>query len=341
MTVLQTESPFGVHRVLEPAGVLPYQAHRLDVAMPLQPLEVRISVEKLNLDSASFFQLKEETHGDLDALKGRVAAIVAERGKMHNPITGSGGVLIGTVSEVGAGRDDLKVGDRVISLISLTTTPLRLDTLGEVVPASHQIVATGEAILFARSPYGKLPSDLDENLVLSVLDVCGAPAQAHRLAKPGMTIAILGAGGRSGLLCAWIAAAQVGETGQIIALEYGEAGLEKLKQVPGPVAIRKVDATNALAVREAVHELTDGKLADLVINCVNVPGTEMGSILAARQRGTVYFFSMATSFQAAALGAESVAQDVDLLMGNGYAEGHAAYALDTVRKYPGLAKLLV
>ena len=339
-TDVLTESPFGVHRVAEPAGVLPYDAVRLETASPLRDHEVRIAVEKLNLDSASFYQLKEEANGDLAKLKARVAQIVGERGKMHNPVTGSGGVLIGTVSEVGRARTDVAVGERVITLISLTTTPLRLDTLGEVVPAAHQIAATGEAILFARSPFGKLPSDLDEALVLSVLDVCGAPAQAHRLVKPGMTVAILGAGGRSGLLCSWIAGEQVGPTGRVLALEYGEAGLQKLSRVPGPLTIKRVNATDALAVHDAVATATDGRLADLVINCVNVPGTEMGSILACRARGTVYFFSMATSFQAATLGAESVGQDVDLVMGNGYADGHADYALDVVRRWPALADLV-
>lgn len=334
------ESPFGVHRVVEPSGVLPYQARKLETASPLRPHEVRIAVQKLNLDSASFYQLKDEAGGDLEKLKARVMAIVADRGKMHNPVTGSGGVLIGKVAEVGPARQDLAVGERVITLISLTTTPLRLDAIGAVVPQAHQIEATGEAILFERSLYGKLPADLDEDLVLSVLDVCGAPAQAHRLAKPGMTIAVLGAGGRSGLLCTWIAAQQVGEGGRILALEYGEPGLAKLAKVPGPVTTRRVDCTDALAVHQAVSELTGGRFADLVINCVNVPGTEMASILAARPRGTVYFFSMATSFQAATLGAEAVAQDVDLLMGNGYAEDHASYALDVIRRYPGLAALM-
>lgn len=335
-----TESPFGVHRVVEPAGVLPYQARKLETDSPLRPHEVRIAVRKLNLDSASFYQLKDEAGGDLEQLKAKVQAIVTERGKMHNPVTGSGGVLIGEVLEVGSARQDLVLGERVITLISLTTTPLKIDSLGVVFPSAHQIEATGEAILFQRSLYGKLPADLDEDLVLSVLDVCGAPAQAHRLAKPGMTIVVLGAGGRSGLLCTWIAAAQVGAEGKIIALEYGDAGMQKLAQVPGPVVSRQVNCTDALAVRQVIDEESGGQFADLVINCVNVPGTEMASILAVRPRGTVYFFSMATSFQAAALGAESVAQDVDLLMGNGYAEGHAEYALDVVRQHPGLAALM-
>jgi L-erythro-3,5-diaminohexanoate dehydrogenase len=335
------ESPFGVHRVLEPAGVLPYQAQRLDPLAPLQPHEARIAVEALNLDSASFLQLKQEAHGDLEAVKEQVQSIVAARGKMHNPVTGSGGVLIGNITEVGAARTDLKVGERVITLVSLTTTPLALESLGAVDPASHQIQAKGTAVLFERSLYGKLPGDLDEKLVLSVLDVCGAPAQAHRLVKPGMRVVILGAGGRSGLLCSWIAAQQVGPEGQVVALEFSQAGLEKLKKVPGKLDIYEANATDAVGTSKVVGEATQGRYADLVNNCVNMAGTEMASILAARSRGMVYFFSMATSFQAAALGAESVGQDVDLLMGNGYAEDHAAYALDVVRANPGLAELLV
>lgn len=334
-----TESPFGVHRVVEPAGVLPYQAQRLELESPLRAHEVRVSVEALNLDSASFYQLKEAAGGDLEALKASVTAIVAERGKMHNPVTGSGGVLIGTVSELGAARRDLRPGDRLITLVSLTTTPLALERLGRVDARAHQIEARGQAILFERSLYATLPSDLDENLVLSVLDVCGAPAQAHRLVKPGMRVAILGAGGRSGLLCSWVAAQQVGPDGQVIAIEYSQAGMDKLARIPGLTRLQG-NATDAVAVHRLVGEATGGVYADLVINCVNIPGTEMASILAARQRGMVYFFSMATSFQAAALGAESVGQDVDLLMGNGYAEGHAAYALELVRRNPVLAGLV-
>lgn len=339
-TSAATESPFGVHRVVAPVGVLPYQAQKLEADSPLRAHEVRIAVEALNLDSASFMQLKQEADGDLEALKAKVLAIVAERGKMHNPVTGSGGVLIGTVSEVGAGRSDLQVGDRLVTLVSLTTTPLSLTRLGAIDPASHQIEASGTAILFERGLYGKLPGDMDPQVVMSVLDVCGAPAQAHRLVKRGQKVVILGAGGRSGLLCAWVAAQQVGPEGQVIAIEYSQGGLEKLKQIPGPLTIRQGNATDALATYETVLEATGGTLGDLVINCVNVPGTEMASILCARQRGMVYFFSMATSFQAAALGAESVGQDVDLIMGNGYAEGHADYALALVRENPTLRDLV-
>jgi L-erythro-3,5-diaminohexanoate dehydrogenase len=71
---------------------------------------------------------------------------------------------------------------------------------------------------------------------------------------------------------------------------------------------------------------------------VNVAGTELASILCARDEGVVYFFSMATSFTAAALGAEGVGKDVTMIVGNGYAKGHAAIALQTLRDHPPLAE---
>jgi threonine dehydrogenase-like Zn-dependent dehydrogenase len=82
-------------------------------------------------------------------------------------------------------------------------------------------------------------------------------------------------------------------------------------------------------------------LADAVINCVNIPNTEMGSILATRDRGRIYFFSMATSFTAAALGAEGVSKDIDMLVGNGYCTGHADETLDLLREHKGLRELFI
>ena len=48
---------------------------------------------------------------------------------------------------------------------------------------------------------------------------------------------------------------------------------------------------------------------------------------------------MATSFAAAALGAEGLAADVTMLIGNGYVPGHADYALDLVRRSGGAGAL--
>ena len=90
---------------------------------------------------------------------------------------------------------------------------------------------------------------------------------------------------------------------------------------------------------EKIEELTDGKMCDLTINNVNIPDTEMTSILCTKNDGLVYFFSMATSFTKAALGAEGVGSDVTMIIGNGYTKGHAEITLQILRESEKLRKI--
>jgi L-erythro-3,5-diaminohexanoate dehydrogenase len=113
---------------------------------------------------------------------------------------------------------------------------------------------------------------------------------------------------------------------QLILQEAGLADVVTLADARDPVAL-------AAAVAEA------GGPADVTVVCVDVPGCEHGAILATAGLGTVVFFSMATSFAAAALGAEGLAADVSLMIGNGYAAGHADFALDVLRQTPGARQL--
>ena len=115
-------------------------------------------------------------------MRAEVLEIVRSRGKMHNPVTGSGGMLVGTVEEVGEGSPlGLAVGDRVATLVSLTLTPLVIeDGLAGWDGRSEQVPADGYAILFGRSIAARLPDDLPAPLALAVMDVCGAPALTER-----------------------------------------------------------------------------------------------------------------------------------------------------------------
>ena len=99
------------------------------------------------------------------------------------------------------------------------------------------------------------------------------------------------------------------------------------------------DATQPVPVMEKIEQLTDGKMCDLTINNVNIPDTEMTSILCTKNDGLVYFFSMATSFTKAALGAEGVGSDVTMIIGNGYTKGHAEITLQILRESEKLRKI--
>ncbi|MGE5560751.1 MAG: L-erythro-3,5-diaminohexanoate dehydrogenase [Chloroflexota bacterium] len=334
--------PFGSHRVIEPKGVLPQPALRIDNNMEIYDNEILVNVRTLNVDSASFTQIKSQAGGDEAKIPEIMLGIVAQRGKHHNPVTGSGGMFIGTVAEIGpalAGKRDLKVGDKIASLVSLSLTPLRIDKILAVHQDTDQVDIEGQAILFESGIYAKLPADLDEKLALAVLDVAGAPAQTAKLVKPGDTVFIIGAGGKSGLLCGYEAKKRAGVTGKVIGLCPSERSMPRALESGFYDVVVKGDATKPLEVLNLVSEATNGAMADLTINCVNVPGTEMASILATKDDGTIYFFSMATSFTAAALGAEGIGRDTTMIIGNGYTKGHAEIALQELRESPKLREM--
>jgi L-erythro-3,5-diaminohexanoate dehydrogenase len=341
-----TRSPLGLHRVLEPAGVLPQAAWRLDARPAIWPDEVRVAVQRLNLDAASFRQLHEANDRDPDKIRAAVLDIVRTRGKMQNPVTGSGGMLTGVVDE--AGPDSalgLAAGDKIATLVSLSLTPLVItDGLARWDGRSEQVPCDGHAILFGRSIAAKLPTDMPAELALSVMDVCGAPALTHRVvsASPvaNPVVAIIGAAGKSGSLSA--AAARRAGAATIIGVVPHDAEASVLAGARAADGERGLvdevviaDARDPVGVSSAIQRAA-GRLADVTVVCVDVPGCEGGAILATAQGGTVIFFSMATSFSAAALGAEGVAADVTMLVGNGYVPGHAQLAIDLIRTEPGV-----
>jgi L-erythro-3,5-diaminohexanoate dehydrogenase len=318
--------PFGVGRVVSPGGVLPQQAEVLDPSPPARPGEALIAVERLNLDAASYHQIREEQGEDPERMRRRVLEIVGARGKMHNPVTGSGGMLIGSVREVGEGRRDLAPGDRIATLVSLSLTPLAIHDLSGWDGRSEQIPAEGYAVLFETGAFARLPDDLPDTLSLAVLDVAGAPAQVRRLAPGRRRILVIGAGGKSGLLAMFAARDVSGSVGGLVPTEDEAGALRDL----GFHDVVVADARDPLRSLEAAGE------ADLVVNCVSVPGTEGASILLCEEGGTVCFFSMATSFTAAALVAEGLGKDVTMLIGSGYVPGHAEMALGMLRDHPDL-----
>jgi L-erythro-3,5-diaminohexanoate dehydrogenase len=328
----------GTHRVIDPPGAMPQGARKLDNTPIAHENEILCEVETLNIDSASFKQISDYRKGDADGIATHIREIVDERGKQHNPVTGSGGMFIGRVVEVGAalrGKIDLEAGDRIASLVSLTLTPLHIEEIIRVDVDTGRVWIRGKAILFESGLWAKLPEDIATDVALAVLDVAGAPAQVKRMTKAGMTVVVIGADGKSGLLSCAHAKVQTGASGRVIAIApSAETEGAQLLQRAGLVdAFIEADARDALSVSEKLIGVAPD-LADLVINCVNVGGTELSSILCAKQNGTVYFFSMSTLFTAAALGAEGVGKDVTMIIGNGYATGHADTALQTLRDHP-------
>lgn len=342
---------YGLHRVIEPKGVLPQAALRVDNDTGKRfDDELVIDVERLNVDSASFVQMEAGATTDdqrRDQVRAAITETVRARGKQHNPVTGSGGMLLGRVAHVGAALGaphvSLKVGERIATLVSLSLTPLRIDRIDEIDLRRHQVGVRGQAILFETGAWARMPASMPESVALAALDVAGAAPQVTRLVArlvaqgvEAPVVAILGCGGKSGLLCS-AAAKRAGA--RVVGIERSDEAAEGARRL-GAADVAIADASDALAVSSAVVSLA-GRTVDLTVSCVNVPDAEMGAILSTRDGGVIYFFSMATSFTKAALGAEGISRDVDMLVGNGYAPRHAQTTLDLLEAEPTLRAIFV
>ena len=333
---------YGTHRVIEPKGVLTQAAWKIDNDMTKRySNEIICDVISLNIDSASFTQISEACGGDEEKIGEMILGIVAERGKQQNPVTGSGGMFIGKVAYIGedlADRD-LKVGDKIASLVSLSLTPLKIDKILAIHKDIDRVDIIGQAVLFESGIYAKLPEDMSEPLALAALDVAGAPAQARKLPHEGDSVLILGANGKSGVLCGYEAMKKVGDKGNVVVVVRNPAQVPALMELGVYHKVIVADATKPIEVLEAALAANDGKEYDISICCVNIESCEMSAILPVRDDGIVYFFSMATSFTKAALGAEGIGKDVTMIVGNGYTKDHAEITLNVLRENEKLRKL--
>ena len=332
------EEGLGTDRVLEPPRALPQPAERLDPSGPVRRREFELSVERLCLDSTSFRNVLEGAEGDSGRMAERVLGIVAERGKMHNPETDSGGVLLGTVTAVGDRfPDPPALGTRIVTLASLTLTPLRLDAVTRLEPDSAQIEVEGTAYVCERAPWGVLPADLPLSMALDVYDVYGAGSHTRELAPASGTVVVLGAGHAGKVALA--AARDAMDGGTVVAVDVDSEVIERVRRLGlcdvGVVA----DLRDPLATLADLRGVGVGP-ADLTVVVVNATGCEPTAILLTVEGGTVLFYSMATHFSTAALTADGQSADIRMIIGNGFAPDVGSYALDLVRRNPALREAL-
>lgn len=323
---------YGFHRVADAKAAFPQSSQRLNPFPPYYENELVVAVDQLHLDSASFQSLKQQHGASEDKIKSAIKAIVEENGKMQNPVTGSGGVLTGTVQQLSEKYfPSVKKGNRIISLVSLTLCPLILQSINHVDLHTGIAYVEGTAVLFEKTIFYKLKEEDDIHQTMQILDVCGAPKLTQVYSKDAKNILILGAG-KSGILSAF--AAFDSGVPEITIIENSSRRLNDLYDLKLPFNILNGDAKDYIYFEKYQEKF------DLTLDCLNIPNAEMASIIATKKEGTIIFFNTATSFTQAALGAEGIGNNVRMIIGNGYYPEHAEYALSMIRKYPVLLKLL-
>lgn len=320
---------------------MPQPAERVDASMEIYSNEIRLDVDLLNIDSSSMRQIACSVGGDTAKVADRIREIVSLRGKMHNPVTGSGGCLVGRIAEIGpdAAPGTPPPGTRICPIVSLSLIPLQLDEIQHVDIRRCQVSVVGKAILFPTATYGVVPDDFDLTTAIAVIDVCGAPARLLRMAQPAQSVAILGAG-KAGLLSLVAAREAVGPSGKVVMFDVNSENLNAARKLDIADALVLQDLTKPIESWQEAQQVTDDDLFDVVVNVTNVPNTEGAAILATRSGGRVLLFGMSTNFQACALSAEGAGKDIEMIIGNGYVAGCIDIGFDIVRRTPALRSVL-
>jgi L-erythro-3,5-diaminohexanoate dehydrogenase len=295
----------------------------------------------LNVDAASFRQLRESCAGDPEEMSAAISRIVRERGKMQNPATASGGVLVGRLTVVGPSfwQPGLEAGQRVVPLASLIATPLRLEAVGPVDPFEPQVPVQGRAIVTGRMSVAVVPDDLPLEAVLTALDVYPAASHAKALARRGAHVVVIGCG-HAGLAALAAARAQLGPGGLVTAVDASAAALERASRVDPGCSRILADATQPVALAGQLARRGLPR-ADLTLLCTTVRGCEGAAILLTADDGTVLFFSTVTSFAAAGLGADSLSSLAALSIPNGFTPDRGSYLLELLRRCPPLLEAYV
>ena len=342
----------GTFRSLEPVGGLLHLADRIDVDTAPNEHELTLDVDLLHVDATSFRDIARGCGDDPDRMAAEIMAVVAERGALRNPRTGSGGVARGRVSYVGASsRHRVAAGDLVVPLVSLIALPLRLDEVGPVDPRSPEVPVRGRAVVTGRMPVLVVPDDLAD-AALTAADVYPVASYARERARPGDHVVVLGAG-NAGLLGAVAAAEAValtdvavpddgvpdvsvarptGAVGRVSVVDVDPRALERVvRAVPGVLTVL-ADARDAVTVASALRD-AGVPPADLTLACTTVPGCEGTALLVTSRTGTVLFFSTATSFAGASLGSDPLGTAARLELSNGVTPDHGRYTLELLRRH--------
>jgi L-erythro-3,5-diaminohexanoate dehydrogenase len=328
----------GINRSRRPAGALVHIAEVVDPVSPINEYEAELAVEMLAIDATSFAEIRRRSDSDPDTMAQTISEIVAERGKLQNPWTGSGGVAMGRLVRRGARRSPQEIsdGDLVVPLASLIAIPLELTKIGPVTREDPHVPVRGRAIVTGGMQCAAMPPDLPIRAALTAFDVYPVASYVRTLARPEDHVLILGSG-HAGLLALAAAGATLDHEGTMTIIDVSPAALQQARSVEPRARTLQADVTQPLKVTDAMAETGVGP-ADLTLICTDVAGAEGSAIVATAACGTVLFFSTATRFSAAALGADAIGSHARLTIPNGLTEDRGQYALDLLRAVPALLR---
>ena len=261
---------------------------------------------------------------------------------------------------------DVKVGDLVSPTASCSAIPLSIERISNI-EGNRIFVEGGVGVVFSCMELVVIPDDLGKDLALVCVDISSLIPQVRRT-----LVEIITKNMDAGLFSARVMTIGCGVAGLAAVHTYADvlevvhnsqralpdSDTRSFSRNPFKLECLAIDNSPANAARiqqigfdpelfslivgdardPSVFQAAVGETCDLVVNVVNIPGTETATVYCAKpnNQAIVFWFSMATQFDKAALATDALGKDVKMVVGNGIADGQIAQTFALIRKYPKL-----
>ena len=338
---------FGNVRVLAPRDVLPASAWEIDNNRNIYRNELRLSIERIHIDPTSFKQILLETAGNDAAIRQKIMDIVIKRGKLHNPVTGTGGLLCGRIEEIGpdyANTKGFRKGDRVLLNVSLSGVPLFISNIRSIDKAFGQIDAEGYAIVFDGVPLVAMPEELPLDLMLFVFNESGSLFKVASLDYRGKSVLIVGNNILTNILFGYAVRRAAGSDVHISCVFDKRTDVVVRGKSVDQLLSETFDEINYLDVLrpiECVNSFDAYSKFDVSINCSNIPGAETINVLATKSGGHVFFTNILFTYNTVVYLTEFASKQLEINSAVGYLEEYDAYDIELVRELaPYLAEAI-
>lgn len=329
---------YGTRRVLEPKHVLPTSAWKLDNSPTIASDEMRVEIKKVHIEGTSFKEICLDANNDDIKIKQKIIDIVLGRGKLHNPVTDTGGLFYGIVSEIGKDFENykgFKVGDEIICNASMASVPCSIDSVISIDRAYGQIDVEGYAIIYNKLPVIKKPEDVPIDLLLFTFNESGTLYRISNTAVGKRKFLVVGNNLLSNLLFGYAIRKVAREDAEVVCLLDKKTDIvlkgDSINRLIGQVftEVHYVDILKPLECLAGIH---GDSLFDVSVNCADIPGAETINILGTKSGGTVVFANLINNLNISLYITESISRQLDIRSADGYLEAYDQFDIEIVKE---------
>lgn len=333
----KTRNRYGLERVVAPAHVFPASAWQLNNSRTLKNGEMRISIRRIHIEGTSFRQIKQEANNDECEIKEKIKDIVNKRGKLHNPVTDTGGLLFGVIEEIAPDYDNVKnfkVGEEVICNTSLAGTPLYISNIKNIDSIYSQIEAEGYAIMLPGVPVIRKPQELPIDLLLFTFNESGTIYRVGKEAVGKKRFAVVGNNPLMNILFGYTIRKSAGPEAEIYCILDENALMSvkggRIDELMNYI-FTEVAYQNLLRPVECLKHFNDYNQMDMSVNCADIPGAETVNVMGTKSGGTVIFANFISNYNIALYITEAIARDLKIRCADGYLEQYDEFDFEIVK----------